>query len=310
MTIFLNRQHNYLFFLTISCYLCLFTNANNDTDHHSNETIEEYTTTFISLTTPGNITDDTIVIDDNKNTSIEIVNVVLSTISTPLEITDVSVIELNATLQNDINNLTAITTQINEIQVDTEKIEEQQTTMVSNISCDLSKSGCFSAGKNDTNSEGSNDETVNDISILNSTTTLNNDTESISTMKNDDMAVTTEKIEVSSETPKENITSVIIDENVSTESTMHDTTAAASVDDSKEVIESITTEKVESITTDKVENATTEQFESVATTEIESLTTQAIQTTTQTSTTTVRSTLCVDQDFECCPDGKTYAKVK
>ncbi|CAF3509066.1 unnamed protein product [Rotaria socialis] len=318
MTIFLNRQHNYLFFLIISCYLFLFTDANNDTDHHSNETIEEYNTTFISLTTLGNITDDTIVTDDNKNTSSELVDVTLLTAavnatpfatSVPLEITNVNVIELSATLADDINDLTTILTQINETQVNAEKVEEEQTTMVSNTSCDLSKTGCCLTGKNDTNSEGCNDEMMNYVSISNSTTALNNDTESISTIKNDDMVMTTEKIEVSSEAINENTTSVIIDENVSTESNMHNATEAAIVEDSKENIDSITTEKFESITTEKVESATTEHLESITTTtttitKIENITTQAAQT----STTTVRSTLCVDQDFECCPDGKTYAK--
>ncbi|CAF5149725.1 unnamed protein product [Rotaria magnacalcarata] len=78
---------------------------------------------------------------------------------------------------------------------------------------------------------------------------------------------------------------------------MHNATEAAIVEDSQENIDSITTEKVESSTT-------TEQIESITTTKFENITTQ----TTQTSTTTARSTLCVDQDFECCPDGKTYAK--
>ncbi|CAF5222685.1 unnamed protein product, partial [Rotaria magnacalcarata] len=192
------------------------------------------------------------------NTSTEIVDVTLPTTainatsfttSVPLEITDVNVIELNATLKNDINVLTTILTQINETQVNAENVEEEQTTMASNTPCDLSKSGCCLTGKNDTNNEGCNDEMVNYVSISNSTIALNNNTESISTIKNDDMVMTTEKIEVSSETINEHITSVIINENVSTESNMHNATEAAIVEDSQENIDSITTEKVESSTT-------------------------------------------------------------
>jgi hypothetical protein len=133
MTIVLNRQFNYLLVFIISCYLFLFTIADNDTDHHSNETIVEFNSTFFSLTTIANISDEDIIIDDNKNVSF-IDSTIFST-SIPLETTNDSVLESNTTL-NQENNLTEVYTEKN----------DEQTTIVSNTSCELSTYGCCSDG--------------------------------------------------------------------------------------------------------------------------------------------------------------------
>jgi hypothetical protein len=141
MTIVLNRPLNYLLFFIISCYLFLFTIADNDTDYHSNETIVEFNSTFLSLTTIANISDEDIVTDDNKNVSFSTIFIDSTAFSTSgsLETTDVSVLEANTTLNED-NDLTTIVTEVY-----TEKNDEQ-TTIVSNTSCELSKYGCCSDG--------------------------------------------------------------------------------------------------------------------------------------------------------------------
>ncbi|CAF4128889.1 unnamed protein product [Rotaria sp. Silwood2] len=310
MTIFLNRQHYYLFLLITSCYLFLFINANNDTDHHSNETIEEFNTTVISLTTI-----DDILIDDNKNVSIEINDVsssatfiystLLST-SVPLElITNVNVTELNTTDNEDNDLTTTILTQINETQAASKEKTEEQTTIVSNISCVLSKHNITEKNGRKkkefffyicifhylgTNTAGCNNETMN-VPISNNTVAFNNETEFISTIENDDISTTTEKNDISTETSTENIT-FVTNENTSTDSDMN----------------SSTTQELQHTMTEKSESTTTEELESTTTEDLEDTTIELIETTTQTYITTVKSALCVDNKFECCPDGKTSAK--
>jgi len=99
----------------------------------------EFNTTFLSLTTIANISDEDIVTDDNKNVSFSTIFIDSTEFLTSgaLETTDVSVLESNTTLNED-NDLTTIVTEVY-----TEKNDEQ-TTIVSNTSCELSKYGCCS----------------------------------------------------------------------------------------------------------------------------------------------------------------------
>lgn len=91
---------------------------------------------------------------------------------------------------------------------------------------------------------------------------------------------------MSVETSTENITVSIDDDNSTTVEQM--TTTSAFVDTTmEEVLESSTTKSVETTTT-----------------------TTTTTTTMKVETTTIaRSNLCDDSEFECCPDGKTPAKV-
>lgn len=142
MTIVLNRKYYYFLFFILSSYLFVFTIANNDTDHHSNETIVEYNTTILSLTTIANISDEVVVNDDNKNDSLSkifINTTEFSTSSVPLKITNVTILELNTTLNEDQNSTILVP------EIDMKKNDEQ-TTMHLNASCELSKYGCCSDG--------------------------------------------------------------------------------------------------------------------------------------------------------------------
>jgi hypothetical protein len=149
MAIDLNRQHySYYFFLIISCYLFQFTTADNVTDYHSNETIVEFNSTFVSLTTIANISDKEVSFDNNASTlindvstSVTFVNSTLLSTSVPLKTTDVNVSESNTTFLNKETDLTTILTQISS----TEKNEEEATT-VSMTSCEISKYGCCADG--------------------------------------------------------------------------------------------------------------------------------------------------------------------
>jgi hypothetical protein len=162
-----------LYFLVLSNRF-LFTIANNNTNYyHSNETIVEFNSTFISQTTIANISNEDIFSDDNQTISNIIENVSLSSIfmnstfpssSISLETTDTtSLLDLNTTFNQD-NDSTTISPQMNETQVSTEstteknetqvytevtteKNEEQITTVVSNTTtCELSEYGCCPNG--------------------------------------------------------------------------------------------------------------------------------------------------------------------
>jgi hypothetical protein len=152
MTVILNRQHHYLFFLIISSYLFLFAIADNNTDYHSNETIVEFNSTFVSLTTSANLSDEDV---ENKNVSTQIDDItssgtfISSTVLLPLETTDVMLSESNTTF-HETNDATTMETQMNETQVYTEKNEEQ-TTVVFNTSCESYKYGCCSDGVSERN---------------------------------------------------------------------------------------------------------------------------------------------------------------
>ncbi len=141
----LYRQYSYLLFCFISSYLFLFTIADNNTnttDHHSNETIVEYNSTSFSLTTIANISNEDVSVEKVHTNilSFETTNnsTVFST-AMPVEITDVSSSQSNSSLNED-NHFTTIVTEVS-----TEKVD-QQTTMVLNASCELTKYGCCSDG--------------------------------------------------------------------------------------------------------------------------------------------------------------------
>lgn len=160
MIVFLKR----LPLLLLVSYLFQLTIADNDTDYHSNETMEYLSSTLISLTTVGNAPNDDIVIDDNKNDTAVIddnknvttviddistsatfvINSTLLSTSIPLETTAGNVIESNTTLSED-NDLTTVSIQVNETQVFTEK-NQVETTSASNTSCETSKYGCCKDG--------------------------------------------------------------------------------------------------------------------------------------------------------------------
>jgi hypothetical protein len=101
----------------------------------------EYNTTFFSLTTIANISDEDVPVNDNKNGSApEILsNSTEFSTSVSLETTDASVLESNTTL-NEHNDLTTVVTEVHT------KKNEEQTTTVSNASCESSKYGCCSDG--------------------------------------------------------------------------------------------------------------------------------------------------------------------
>ncbi|CAF0874566.1 unnamed protein product [Rotaria sordida] len=338
MTIFLNRQYYYLILFIISCYLFLFINADNDIDHHSNETIEEFNTTFISLTTIGNMSDENVLIDDdNKNVSTQIydtsssVTFINSTVlptSVPLKVTtNVSLIESNTTF-TEVNDVTTILTQVNETQTTSTKKTEEVITIVSNTSCVLSKQNM--TDKNGTNTTECNVETMN-VPISNSTVAFNNETKFISTIDTDNITMTTKTNDVSSETSTEKIT-FVTNENTSTESDMNSsttdvfdiitteelesttteelesTTSEMLESTTIEMLESTTTEMLESTTTEELESTISKELESMTTEELEDTTTESIEITTQSDTTSVQSTSCVNNEFECCPNGKTSAK--
>jgi len=146
MRIIFNRQY-YLFILSIFYYLSLFTIADNNTDYHSNETIVEFDSTIVSVTTIANVTNEntSIEVDEVTSSSEILTNSTVFVTSTPLETTtQVHLTESDTTFHED-NDVTTVLTQINETQVYTEKIEEQ-TTVVSNTSCEVSKYGCCSDG--------------------------------------------------------------------------------------------------------------------------------------------------------------------
>ncbi|CAF4964358.1 unnamed protein product [Rotaria sp. Silwood1] len=320
MTIFLNRQQYYLFLLIISCYLFLFVNADNDTDHHSNETIEEFNTTFISLTTIDNKLDNNknvlILIDDVSSSATFTDSTLLSTSVSLETITDGNLAESNTTFNED-NDLTTIKlTQINETRDASTIKSEVQTTIAANTSCVLSKHNITE--KNGTTITGCNNATMN-VSISSSTVTFNNETELISTIDNGNMTMTTEKNDASSETSTEN-TTFITNENTATESDMNSsttqelentTTEESTITTTTEESEiTTTTEELEITTTTEESEITTTTEESASTTtkNLENTTTKLIETTTQTYTKSVKSMSCVDSEFECCPNGKTSAK--
>ncbi|CAF1151451.1 unnamed protein product [Rotaria sp. Silwood1] len=320
MTIFLNRQQYYLFLLIISCYLFLFVNADNDTDHHSNETIEEFNTTFISLTTIDNKLDNNknvlILIDDVSSSATFTDSTLLSTSVSLETITDGNLAESNITFNED-NDLTTIKlTQINETRDASTIKSEVQTTIAANTSCVLSKHNITE--KNGTTITGCNNETMN-VSISSSTVAFNNETELISTIDNGNMTMTTEKNDASSETSTEN-TTFITNENTATESDMNSsttqelentTTEESTITTTTEESEiTTTTEELEITTTTEESEITTTTEESASTTtkNLENTTTKLIETTTQTYTKSVKSMSCVDSEFECCPNGKTSAK--
>jgi hypothetical protein len=107
----------------------------------------EYNSTFLSLTTIANVSDEDVVADnENKNvSSFEVfINSTEFSTSVSLETTDVSRLELNTTVNED-KDLTTILTEIS-----TENNEEQ-TTIVSNTTCKFSKYGCCSDGVTERN---------------------------------------------------------------------------------------------------------------------------------------------------------------
>jgi len=136
------------------------------------------------------------------------------------------------------------------------------------------------------NNEGCNDDgDAMNVTISTSTVTFTNETDFNSTIENENIVLTTEKVDVSFETSTESVT-VIINENNSSQSDMDNST------------------------TNVVENTTPEEvFENSTKVLIKNSTKELIETTTQAINTTVRSNLCVDSEFECCPDGKTSAQV-
>jgi len=258
----------------------------------------EFNSTFVSLTTIANISDKDVLFDNNTNASTLIddvatfMNSTLLSTSVSLETTYVSVSESNTTFNETTDLPTILTTKIS-----TEKNEEETTTM-SITSCELSKYGCCTDGvtertgkslKKDRfflvyvyyhylgpNNEGCNEDDMN-ITISNSTVEFMDETDYVSTIENENITMITEKSDAFLETSTENITS-IASENNSTQFDIDNTT-----------------------TTFVVDNTTEEVFVSSST--------ESIETTTQTDTTVKQSTLCVDSEFECCPDGETPAQV-
>ena len=158
------------------------------------------------------------------------------------------------------------------------------------------------------NNEGCGDGDEVTVTVSNSTVVIANETDSISANETEAVALTTEKNDVTFETSTENVT-VIFNEINSTLSETENVTAS--------VLEETTTNDLENTTINAVENNTSivsenttmvDEVSEGSTTESIETTTQA-ETTTTVKTTTVRSNLCVDSEFECCPDGKTFAKV-
>jgi len=111
----------------------------------------EYNSTFLSLTTIANVSDEDVIVEgEGKNVSLSEVfmdSTVFST-SVPLETTDASQLESNTTLNED-NDLTTMLTEIS-----TEKNEEQPT-IVPNTTCEFSKYGCCSDGVTEQNGKSS-----------------------------------------------------------------------------------------------------------------------------------------------------------
>ncbi len=133
-----------------------------------------------------------------------------------------------------------------------------------------------------------------------------NETDFTSVSKSENITVTTESNGVSFETSTENI-AVVFDDYNSTQFETDNTTASDLEMIMTSVLENTTTTTVqENSTVNVVADTTTDEVFESSTTEFVETTTKAETTTT---TTTVKSKLCVDSEFECCPDGQTPAQV-
>ena len=114
------------------------------------------------------------------------------------------------------------------------------------------------------------------FTISNSTIKFDNETEFSRTIENENITMTTEESDASLATSIETIT-FITNENNATLSDVNNTAI--------HTFDSNITEEFINTTTELIENATEIQIASV------------------------RSILCIDSEFECCPDGKTAAQV-
>lgn len=134
-----NKQNFYLLVYLILFELILFTTADNQIDHHSNETIVLANSTEFSDTTIAELTNDDVAIEEVNTTlaSSETVNdsTILPTTSTS-EIEEIIVADENTTVSIDDHQTIAISTEAS-----TEKVSA--TTIVSlNADCQLTKYGC------------------------------------------------------------------------------------------------------------------------------------------------------------------------
>ncbi len=156
------------------------------------------------------------------------------------------------------------------------------------------------------NNEGCDDHEELNATISNSTVAMVDKTDFTSVGKSENVTETTEISAVSFETSTENAT-ITIDDNNSTQFEIDNTTASD--------VELTTTNALENSTTTVQENSTATVVIDTTTDKVsESTTTEFFETTTEaetitTTTTTVKSKLCVDSEFECCPDGQTFAQV-
>lgn len=134
-----NKQHFYLLVYIVLLELILLSNADNQTEHHSNETIVLSNSTDFSLTTIVDLTNEDVAVEEANTTlpsseAVDDSTIVPTTIAS--EIDEVSVAEENTTASIEDDPTTAITTE-----VPIEKVSA--TTIISlNADCQLTKYGC------------------------------------------------------------------------------------------------------------------------------------------------------------------------
>lgn len=162
---------------------------------------------------------------------------------------------------------------------------------------------------------GPNDEGCDDIdkemNVTLSNTTIEEETELLTTLSsNETFIVTTVETTVTSEMFTENATDAFEEFNSTVSDIDNNSTASVFIEIIRNEMENSTL-----IETDEESISTTVSDDTTEVTEISASTTEeSIETTTQAeittiTTTTEKSNLCVDSEFECCPDGITPAQV-
>ena len=129
-----NKQYFYLLVYLALFELILLTTADNQTDHHSNETIVLSNSTNFSLTTIADLTNEEVNTTLPSSEAVDDSTILPTT--TASEIDEATVAEENTTVSIEDDQTTAITTEVS-----TEKVSA--TTIISlNADCQLTKYGC------------------------------------------------------------------------------------------------------------------------------------------------------------------------
>ncbi|UJR30963.1 hypothetical protein I4U23_018475 [Adineta vaga] len=306
-----HRHHYYYFYLITLCYLFSLTItaaavADNITDYHSNETVIEFNTTLISVTkVVADITTEEAFFDNNTDvsTSVILINSMVTSTEIPLETVEVTTVEVKTTVKEEHDSTTMAP------KVSTQKPDESTTTtmmmtttstteVILVTSCESSKYGCCpdnATKRTGPNNEGCHDDSMN-VTMSNSTMEYINETDFVSTVETDNITMTTDKSDVILETSTGTTNISVTNEVNTTEFEVKNTTSSNFETTTEFEVENTTSISFENMTIEVSENSTMESMESTTETEPELETTAA------------SSNLCVDNEFECCPDGETPAQ--